>query len=218
MYLWSDFTGLCGERIIFLQIIALIKRREELSAVCRKFYVDYIQNCVSSGKVDCLYSHIVEKAAQFESFTLDYIDPRGIIEFKIDYSDDVFNFLAHDYFLMKNGHVENEDIHKLLNDVTCGYYSDELIYSIDVAAKKGNIGYGSLENMSFFIGPFYINETIEKLTKLDQLITERRYLFKLKGYHQKTHQQFGGFFLLQLVFRQCFKEIQFIQNFYLIYS
>lgn len=193
MYLWSDFTGFYGDFIYILQIAKLIMLKDSLSSVCRDFYADYIHNCVSNDKVDCLISHIVEKATKFDTFSLNCIDHRGIFEFKIDFSDDVYSFLTHDFFLMKNGHIENDDIHKLLNDITSGYYFDTLDYSISTAAENGVISYGSIENRSLYIGPFFIEETIEMLAKLDHLITVRRYLFKLKGYHQKTHQQMVGF-------------------------
>jgi len=198
MYLWSDFTGFYGDFIYILQIAKLIMRKDSLSSVCRDFYADYIHNCVSNSKVDCLISHIVEKATKFDTFSLDYIDHRGIIEFKIDFSDDVYSFLTHDFFLMKNGHIENDDIHKLLNDITSGYYNDALDYSISIAAENGVISYGSIENKSLYIGPFFIEETIEKLARLDHLITERRYLFKLKSYHQKTHHLLVGFLITKI--------------------
>lgn len=62
--------------------------------------------------------------------------------------------------------------------------------------EKGKpIEYGLFEQTDLFIGPFYVKQTLEQLIELDKLITERRFIFKLKGFH-KTPANMAGFFLV----------------------
>lgn len=190
MYLSLDFTTEYGGIIYDLQILNLIKNKEKLSEVCKSFYSDFIEKCLNNNQLYCLYSYIENKFFSSETLMIYCLNHYGTIEMELAFCDDVFNFLSYDYYLSKLfNHDENSDIHELIDDITNGYYSDQLDYHLD-----DKVAYGRIEDISFFIGPFYIEETVEKLMELEKLINERRFLFKLKGLHRKN-PPFGGFFL-----------------------
>lgn len=193
MHLYSDFSGTYGELIYDLQLVRLIKNRNELSKECLDYYQDFIDECLKDDSVSCLYSYIDTKTDFFENFVVYSNFHRGLASLEISFTEDVYNFIAYDYYLSNSGHMENEDIHDLLEEITDYMYQDQLDFEIKQIEKGKPIKYGLIEYTDFFIGPFYVKQTLEQLIELDKLITERRFLFKLKGFH-KTPANMAGVF------------------------
>ena len=57
--------------------------------------------------------------------------------------------------------MENEDIHDLLEDITDYMYQVQLDFEIKQFQKGKPIEYGLIEYTDYFIGPFYVKQTLE---------------------------------------------------------
>lgn len=207
MYLYSDFSGYYGELIYELQLINLIKNRNELSKECLSYYQDYIDECLKDDSVSCLYSYIDSMTDYFENFVVYSVFYQGLANLQISFTNDVFNFIAYDYYLSNYGHTENKEIHDLLEEITSFMYQEQLDFEIKKFEKGKSIEYGLIEDTEFFIGPFYVKQTLEQLIKLDKLITERKFVFKLKDLHRKKSSSAGLFFYFYSILQNNFSLI-----------
>lgn len=196
MYLVSDFSTELSDLIYELQIIKLIKEKNELSEACKVFYNDFIEECLNDDQTYCLYSYINHKSNNFENFQLDYYQYQACCEFQLSLKGDAYDFVAYDLYLSTfiEDYNENCEIHSLLDEITGGFYEDLQSYKFFEDRKPLMYEFEQIEYDSFYIGPFYIEGTIQQLVELDKLISERKFMFKLKNLHRKS-PAFAGLFL-----------------------
>ncbi|MBE0451513.1 MAG: hypothetical protein IBX70_11805 [Clostridia bacterium] len=119
-----------------------------------------------------------------ENILIDYYQTRDTSFLMINIKQDSYDFIVYEYYLKKLGY-QVESTYESIDEFLDGQITDHLECELTEEDHiRLGINYGDIENYDFYLPCLELVDTIQELIKLDKLISERKFLFKLKGFNK----------------------------------
>lgn len=168
-----------------LTLLKFISKRDYLDCSIYTFYKQYFDNCMKDNLIYDIFEYLeISSNNHLENISIDYYQTRDTSFLMINIKQDSYDFIAYEYYLKKLGY-QVESTYESIDEFLDGQITDHLECELteDDHIRLG-INYGDIENYDFYLPYLELVDTIQELIKLDKLISERKFLFKLKGFNK----------------------------------
>lgn len=168
-----------------LTLLKFISKRDYLDCSIYTFYKQYFDNCMRDNLIYDIFEYLeISSNNHLENISIDYYQTRDTSFLMINIKQDSYDFIAYESYLKKLGY-QIESTYESIDEFLDGQITDHLECELteDDHIRLG-INYGEIETYDFYLPYLELVDTIQELIKLDKLISERKFLFKLKGFNK----------------------------------